>query len=79
MRVFRRPDGNITEKRTEKPEKESPSPDQGKESPASSEGQEGAGPGPFDSATRRMERGQSSRRGRGRGEDAAGGWTGAAA
>ncbi len=53
MRVFRRPDGNITEKRTDKPdkpEKDSPSPDQGKEE---------AGPGPFDSATRRMERGES--------------------
>ena len=52
MRVFRRPDGNITEKKTEKSEKDSPSPDQG-------EGQEEAGPGRFDSATRRMERGES--------------------
>ena len=58
MRVFRRPDGNITEKKTEKPEKDSPSPDPGKESPASREGQEGAGPGRFGSATRRMERGE---------------------
>ncbi len=57
MPVFRRPDGNITEKKTEKSEKDSPSPDQAKRPlpPASQEGNQAAGPGRFDAATKRME------------------------
>ena len=57
MPVFRRPDGNITEKKTENSEKDSPSPDQGKRPlpEAAQEGSQAAGPGRSDAATRRME------------------------
>lgn len=57
MPVFRRPDGNITEKKTEKSEKDSPSPDQAKRPlpRASEEGNQAAGTGRLDAPTRRME------------------------
>ncbi len=59
MPVFRRPDGNITEKKTEKSAKDSPSPDQADRPlpPASQEGNQTAGPGRFDASTKRMEKG----------------------
>ena len=57
MPVFRRPDGNITEKKTGKSEKDSPPPDQANRPlpPASQEGGQAAAPGRFDAATKRME------------------------
>ena len=57
MPVFRRPDGNITEKKTGKSDKDSPSPDRADkpQQPASQEGNQARSPGRFDAATRRME------------------------
>ena len=61
MPVFRRPDGNITEKKTEKSDKDSPSPDQAgrPRQPASQEGNQAGSPGRFDAATKRMEAGHT--------------------